>query len=84
MSTIDFAKTLPRDSRFYKTLEYAPDYQPNPEFCKKQLPSCGAPFFSSTPRKSQVKPYPSANENHVEYDKFYASQSSSFFPRSYF
>ena len=74
-------KNLPRDSKFCKTLEYAPDYDPKFEFGKKQLLSCGAPFDTMTSRNSQVKPYVSTNEDYPNYDELYASQKSNFFPK---
>ena len=82
VSTASFNKSRGRVNTFYKNLEYSPDYQPNFEFGRKQLGSCGSKFEKVSPRKPFHYTSDSTNENFLDTEKVYKNEKSPFFERS--
>ena len=64
----------------FKSLEYAPDYEPNFEFGKKTIGSCGPKFEKLSHRKPLGKRSTSLNESFLDFDRLYSTQRSNFFP----
>ncbi|CAD8122361.1 unnamed protein product [Paramecium sonneborni] len=78
---IKLEKQLSRDQMLiYKKKEFAPDYKPNFEFGKKQLGSCGAPFYKLEQRKDILTKIPPYNfESYFEYDEYSKQPKSQLF-----
>ncbi|CAK62844.1 unnamed protein product (macronuclear) [Paramecium tetraurelia] len=78
---IKLEKQLSRDQMLiYKKKEFAPDYKPNFEFGKKQLGSCGAPFYKLEQRKDILTKIPPYNfESYFEYDQYSKQPKSQLF-----
>jgi hypothetical protein len=78
-------KFLSRDQlMIYKKKNYAPDYQPNFEFGRKGLGSCGAAFDRYEERKDIfVKKPEYTNETYFEFEKYSRSPKSNLFKRYY-
>ncbi|CAD8209409.1 unnamed protein product [Paramecium pentaurelia] len=78
---IKLEKQLSRDQMLiYKKKEFAPDYKPNFEYGKKQLGSCGAPFYKLEQRKdimTKIPPY--TFESYFEYDQYSKKSKSQLF-----
>lgn len=82
VSTADFAKSRGREKNtFYRNLEYSPDYEPNFEFGRKQLGSCGTKFEKISPRKPFHYVSPSHNDEFLDADQVYKNEKSAFFER---
>jgi len=66
---VDMKKKLGRDNKFFKNLEFAPDYEPNSEVGKRQLGSCGPKFDLVSPRKPMIHVSPCTSENFYNANK---------------
>ncbi|CAD8114705.1 unnamed protein product [Paramecium sonneborni] len=79
--SVQLEKQLSRDQMIiYKKKQFAPDYQPNFEFGKKQLGSCGAPFDKLEQRKDIMTKIPPYNhEAYFEFDVYSKDPNSKLF-----
>lgn len=69
ITTIDMKKSRGRDNQFFKTLEFAPDYEPNFEVGKKKIGSPGPKFEFNSPRKDVVHYSYCSSDNFFTPDK---------------
>eukprot|EP01017_Pseudomicrothorax_dubius_P024553 TRINITY_DN2608_c0_g1_i3.p1 TRINITY_DN2608_c0_g1~~TRINITY_DN2608_c0_g1_i3.p1 ORF type:complete len:157 (-),score=27.98 TRINITY_DN2608_c0_g1_i3:1-471(-) len=66
----------------YRSMEYAPDYKPNPEYVKKGLGSCGPSFEKGTVRKPLERQLMSANHPFFFLDDYKVSDSGVVFEKT--
>lgn len=71
LPAFNMSKTMGReDNKMYENKEFAPDYQPNYEFGRKGLGSCGPPLHKTPSRRPNHRPALTQNENFFDYDSY--------------
>lgn len=78
--SFNMLKTMGReDNKIYENKEFAPDYNPNYEFGRTGLGSCGPPIHKIPSRKPFHKTGLTQNEEFFNYDEY--KSHSHIFPK---